>query len=48
MFARAVNATVITVDQAPQGYADFDRGIARNSSSIRTGCSGPLTEHTTR
>jgi glutathione-independent formaldehyde dehydrogenase len=27
--ARAVNATVITLDQAPQGYADFDRGAAR-------------------
>lgn len=27
--AKAVNATVITLDQAPQGYADFDRGIAR-------------------
>jgi hypothetical protein len=27
--AKAVNATVITLDQAPQGYADFDRGAAR-------------------
>jgi glutathione-independent formaldehyde dehydrogenase len=27
--ARAVNATVITLDQAPQGYKDFDRGAAR-------------------
>jgi glutathione-independent formaldehyde dehydrogenase len=27
--AKAVNATVITLDQAPQGYADFDRGVAR-------------------
>lgn len=27
--ARAVNATVITLDEAPQGYRDFDRGAAR-------------------
>ena len=27
--AKAVNATVITLDQAPQGYADFDRGVAK-------------------
>ncbi len=27
--AKAVNATVIPLDQAPQGYADFDRGVAR-------------------
>jgi glutathione-independent formaldehyde dehydrogenase len=27
--AKAVNATVITLDQAPQGYADFDQGVAR-------------------
>ena len=27
--AKAVNATVITLDQAPQGYKDFDRGAAR-------------------
>jgi glutathione-independent formaldehyde dehydrogenase len=27
--AKAVNATVISLDQAPQGYADFDRGVAR-------------------
>jgi glutathione-independent formaldehyde dehydrogenase len=27
--ASAVNATVISLDQAPQGYADFDRGVAR-------------------
>jgi glutathione-independent formaldehyde dehydrogenase len=27
--AKAVNATVIPLDQAPQGYADFDRGAAR-------------------
>ena len=25
----AVNATVIGLDQAPQGYADFDSGVAR-------------------
>lgn len=27
--ARAVNATLISLDQAPSGYADFDRGVAR-------------------
>jgi glutathione-independent formaldehyde dehydrogenase len=27
--ARAVNATVIGIDDAPQGYADFDHGAAR-------------------
>jgi glutathione-independent formaldehyde dehydrogenase len=27
--AQAVNATVIPLDEAPQGYADFDRGAAR-------------------
>jgi len=27
--ADAVNATVITLDEAPQGYADFDKGAAR-------------------
>ena len=27
--AKAVAATVITLDQAPQGYADFDKGAAR-------------------
>ena len=27
--ARAVNATIITLDQAPEGYHDFDRGAAR-------------------
>jgi glutathione-independent formaldehyde dehydrogenase len=27
--ARAVNATVISLDQAPQGYKDFDRGMAK-------------------
>jgi glutathione-independent formaldehyde dehydrogenase len=27
--AKAVNTTVITLDQAPQGYADFDQGVAR-------------------
>jgi hypothetical protein len=46
--AKAVNATVITLDQAPQGYADFDRGVAKNSSSIHTGCLGPQPEHAGR
>jgi len=27
--ARAVNVEVITLDQAPQGYKDFDKGIAK-------------------
>ena len=27
--ADAVNATVITLDEAPQGYADFDKGAAK-------------------
>ena len=27
--AKAVNATVITLDQAPQSYVDFDKGAAR-------------------
>ena len=27
--AKAVNATVITLDDAPQGYKDFDSGAAR-------------------
>jgi glutathione-independent formaldehyde dehydrogenase len=27
--AKAVNATVIPLDDAPQGYEDFDQGAAR-------------------
>jgi glutathione-independent formaldehyde dehydrogenase len=27
--AKNVNATVIPLEQAPQGYADFDKGAAR-------------------
>ncbi len=27
--AKAVNVTVITLDEAPQGYKDFDRGAAK-------------------
>ncbi|HEY1821217.1 MAG TPA: formaldehyde dehydrogenase, glutathione-independent, partial [Trebonia sp.] len=27
--ADAVNATVISLDHAPEGYRDFDRGAAR-------------------
>lgn len=27
--AKAVNTTLITLDEAPQGYADFDKGAAR-------------------
>ena len=27
--AKIVNATVISLDEAPQGYADFDKGAAK-------------------
>jgi glutathione-independent formaldehyde dehydrogenase len=27
--AKAVNVTVISLNEAPQGYADFDKGVAR-------------------
>jgi glutathione-independent formaldehyde dehydrogenase len=27
--AKAVNATVISLDEAPRGYADFDSGAAK-------------------
>jgi glutathione-independent formaldehyde dehydrogenase len=27
--ADAVNATVVTLDEAPQGYRDFDKGVAK-------------------
>jgi glutathione-independent formaldehyde dehydrogenase len=27
--ADAVNATVITLDEAPQGYKDFDKGASK-------------------
>jgi len=27
--AKAVNATIIGLDDAPQGYKDFDRGAAK-------------------
>ena len=27
--AKAVNATVVTLDDAPQGYKDFDKGAAK-------------------
>jgi glutathione-independent formaldehyde dehydrogenase len=27
--AKAVNATVITLEEAPQGYVDFDKGAAK-------------------
>ena len=27
--AKAVNTTLISLDQAPQGYADFDKGAAQ-------------------
>jgi glutathione-independent formaldehyde dehydrogenase len=27
--AKAVNATVVTLDEAPDGYKDFDKGAAK-------------------
>ena len=27
--AKAVNATIISLDEAPQGYKDFDKGAAK-------------------
>jgi glutathione-independent formaldehyde dehydrogenase len=27
--AKIVNATIIKLDEAPQGYADFDKGAAK-------------------
>jgi glutathione-independent formaldehyde dehydrogenase len=27
--AKAVNATIITLDEAPDGYKDFDQGAAK-------------------
>ena len=27
--AQAVNASIITLDDAPQGYVDFDKGAAK-------------------
>ena len=27
--AKAVNATIIGLDAAPQGYQDFDKGVAK-------------------
>jgi hypothetical protein len=33
--AKAVNVTMISLDDAPQGYKDFDKG-GQSSSSIRT------------
>ena len=27
--AKAVNATVISLDEAPQGYEDFDKGASK-------------------
>ncbi len=39
--ADAVNATVIGLEDAPQGYAAFDSGWPRSSCWIRTGWSRP-------
>ena len=33
--AKAVNATVISLNEAPQGYKDFDPAWPRSSSSTR-------------
>jgi glutathione-independent formaldehyde dehydrogenase len=27
--AKAVNATVISLDEAPKGYQDFDKGVSK-------------------
>ena len=35
--AKAVNATVISLDERPQGYKDFDKGERSSSCSTRTG-----------
>ena len=34
--AKAVNATVIPLDDAPRGYSEFDEGAARSTCSTRT------------
>ena len=37
--AKAVNATVISPAEAPQGYQDFDGGVAKELVLDPTGCS---------
>ena len=37
--AKAVNATVISLDEAPEGYRPSTRERARSTCSTRTGCS---------
>jgi hypothetical protein len=34
--AKIVNVQVIDLEQAPEGYKNFDAGVATSSSSIRT------------
>jgi len=36
--AKAVNATIISLDQAPQGYQDFDHGVAKKFVIDPHGC----------
>ena len=36
--AKIVNAQAIRLEDAPKGYAEFDKGIAANSCSTRTAC----------
>ena len=38
--AKAVNATPIPIDQAPQGYADFDAGASKKYVLDPTGYHG--------
>src|SRR5581483_11451529 len=47
--AKAVNATVISLDEAPQGYKDFDSGVAKKfvlnpHGLIKSEWSGTTTE----
>jgi glutathione-independent formaldehyde dehydrogenase len=41
--AKAVNASLITLDAAPSGYADFDRGVARKFVIAPHGLQGMAT-----
>jgi len=36
--ADAVNATVISLDDAPKVYQDFDKGAAKSLCSVHTEC----------
>ena len=35
--AKAVNVTVLPLEDAPRGYSDFDKGAAKSSFWTRTG-----------